>query len=77
MSNVTKKSIKTGMSKILGFVIAFAIGSVVVLGIMIKLGFIDDLSLGYIFMPGYILMLILTVMMYMVIKCADIGDKND
>lgn len=77
MGSVNKKNVKDATTKILGFVIAFAIGSVIVLGALIKLNFIDDISLGYIFMPGYILMLIILFMMYMVIRVSEVGDKND
>lgn len=67
------------MKTIFNFTIMVAVGCPAVLYILWRLQIINDMSLGYIFLPGYLLMLIIIVLMRLVAGIADdkIEDKAD
>lgn len=62
---------------IFNFTIMVAVGCPVALYIFWRLRVINDMSLGYIFLPGYLLMLIIIVLMRLVVSVADINEVDD
>ena len=62
---------------IFNFTIMVAVGCPVALYILWRLRVINDMSLGYIFLPGYLLMLIIIVLMRLVVSVADINEVDD
>lgn len=69
----TKDDALNYIKAIFNFTIMVAVGCPVALYILWKLQIINDMSLGYIFLPGYLLMLIIIVLMRLVTGMA--GDK--
>lgn len=69
----TKDDALNYIKTIFNFTILVAVGCPVALYILWRLNVINDMSLGYIFLPGYLLMLIIIVLMRLVTGIA--GDK--
>lgn len=67
------------MKTLFNFTIMVAVGCPAALYILWKLNVINDMSLGYIFLPGYLLMLIIIVLMRLAAGIVDdkMEDKAD
>lgn len=73
----TKDEALNYIKAIFNFTILVAVGCPVALYILWRLNVINDMSLGYIFLPGYLLMLIVLLLIRIAWSFADIDEVKD
>lgn len=72
-----KESISDFLRTMFNFTIMVAVGCPVILYILYRLDVISDMGLGYIFLPGYLLMLIVILLMRLAMNYANVKEVDD
>lgn len=60
-------------AKVLTFFIWTSIGSIGILTLLVRMNILDKMAYGYVFIPGYILLLIVAFMFWLLFKAGSIG----
>lgn len=73
----SEESIRSFITTMFNLTITVAVGCPIALYLLYKFNIISDMSLGYIFLPGYLLMLIVMLLIRIAWSFADIDEVKD
>lgn len=73
----SEESMHSFITTMFNLTITVAVGCPIALYLLYKFNIISDMSLGYIFLPGYLLMLIVLLLIRIAWSFADIDEVKD
>lgn len=77
MKKPNEESLYNFVKTVLNFTVMVAVGCPIALYILYRLDVISDMGLGYIFLPGYLLMLIVILLFRLAWGCSNVEEIHD